>query len=587
VLAHQATTIDDTGPGGDGDGVLESDEQATLTEQVRNTGNADATAVSAALGGGDGLAVTQPSSTYPTIAAGGGLGANTSAFQVHLANAATCGADAAATLAITTGAETQTVPLVLPTGEPGPLQSSSSSAVPLAIPDDSPSGVASQVFVAERGRIKDLNVNVSGITHSFVGDLAIDITGPDGTTVRLADHPGGPNNSGDNFTGTVFDDEAGQNISQGSAPYTGNFRPQNDQLSRFDGKSRRGTWTLRVRDLFEGDTGTLQAWGVASQKALCDIDTIPPDTSITSAPTNPSTSTSAHFSFGSNDGGATFECRLDGAAYDSCGANMTFGGLAAGSHTVSVRAIDGSDNEDATPASYSWLIQPGGTGPTPAASFIVAPVEEELADAMAGRFPVLAACASACRASATITVPARTARRLHLGRRAVSLGSGVNRRRSAGTAKVSVRLSKKARAALRGHELTKATLKVTLTEGGAKLTITRTIDLRRTVGLRRIASRGMRLWAVCARTCPLSAQLTLSAAQARRLGLKPGHAKRYELAAGRTTATRTPKVLALKVHRSARRALARAHRVGALLEAIAGKAPNPRRVAKLSTTLRR
>ena len=75
--------------------------------------------------------------------------------------------------------------------------------------------------------------------------------------------------------------------------------------------------------------------------------------------------------------------------------------------------------------------------------------------------------------------------------------------------------------------------------------------------------------------------------QARKLGLKPGRAKRYEVASGRTTATPTPKVLVLNVRRVARKALTRARRVGALLEAVAGTAPNPLRTAKLSTTLRR
>ena len=79
---------------------------------------------------------------------------------------------------------------------------------------------------------------------------------------------------------------------------------------------------------------------------------------------------------------------------------MAFGGLALGSHTVSARAIDGSENEDATPASYTWEVQAGTTIPTPAASFLLAPVEARLADALAGHYDVLAACASACRVSA-------------------------------------------------------------------------------------------------------------------------------------------------------------------------------------------
>jgi hypothetical protein len=167
------------------------------------------------------------------------------------------------------------------------------------------------------------------------------------------------------------------------------------------------------------------------------------------------------------------------------------------------------------------------------------------------------------------------------------VGSATKRRGSSGTAKLSVPLGRRARVALRGRALTNAMLTVTLTEGGSKLTLKRTVSLRRSAGLRRIANRGMRLWAACARPCPLSAKVTVSAAQARRLGLKPGKAKRYQLASRSTTATRTPKVLVLAVRRSARKALGKARSVAALLEAVAGAAPEPLRTAKLSTTLRR
>ena len=96
-------------------------------------------------------------------------------------------------------------------------------------------------------------------------------------------------------------------------------------------------------------------------------------------------------------------------------------------------------------------------------------------------------------------------------------------------------LNRKARFALRRHKLTKATLKVTLVEGSSRLTVKRGVSLMRGAGLARIASRGMRLWAACARRCPLRGELSLSAALARKLGLKPGRAKRYEVASARTT----------------------------------------------------
>ena len=53
--------------------------------------------------------------------------------------------------------------------------------------------------------IRDVNVNLA-LTHTFDGDLFIVLVAPDGTTVTLSNQNGG---SGDNYTGTTFDDQAG------------------------------------------------------------------------------------------------------------------------------------------------------------------------------------------------------------------------------------------------------------------------------------------------------------------------------------------------------------------------------------------
>jgi hypothetical protein len=218
---------------------------------------------------------------------------------------------------------------------------------------------------------------------------------------------------------------------------------------------------------------------------------------------------------------------------------------------------------------------------------VLAPAEERLADALRGRYQVPAACATSCRTTARLTVSARTARRLELGRRSVTLGSGSASRRLPGTAIAKVRLTRKARAALRGRAVTKATLRVTTVVGTATLRVSRTVRLLRAGGLKRVAKRGMRLWAVCARECPLGAELTLSAREARRIGLRPGGAGRMRVASGRVTGGRTPRLLTLRVPRSMRDALGGARRVAAQLEAVAGTAPNPTRTARLSRTLRR
>ena len=105
--------------------------------------------------------------------------------------------------------------------------------------------------------IHDLNVNLS-LRHTYDSDLRIRLVAPDGTTIYLSNRRGG---SGDNFTNTVFDDEATRAISAGSAPFTGSFRPENP-LSIYDNKNARGTWQLWIDDVAAIDSGWLDAWSL-------------------------------------------------------------------------------------------------------------------------------------------------------------------------------------------------------------------------------------------------------------------------------------------------------------------------------------
>ncbi len=112
--------------------------------------------------------------------------------------------------------------------------------------------------VAAAFALTDVNVTIGSIVHTYDGDLDIYILHPDGTAVELSTDNGG---SGDNFTNTVFDDEAATAITAGSAPFTGSYRPEGS-LAALDGKTSAGTWRLRIYDDSNGDTGTLNGWGL-------------------------------------------------------------------------------------------------------------------------------------------------------------------------------------------------------------------------------------------------------------------------------------------------------------------------------------
>ena len=80
---------------------------------------------------------------------------------------------------------------------------------------------------------------------------------------------------------------------------------------------------------------------------------------ITVKPANPTTSTSASFTYTDSSTITKFQCQHDGGTYVDCGTNkagssVSYSGLAAGSHTFYVKAISGSTTSSVT--SYTWTI---------------------------------------------------------------------------------------------------------------------------------------------------------------------------------------------------------------------------------------
>ena len=112
------------------------------------------------------------------------------------------------------------------------------------------------ITVTEDIIISDINVTVN-MFHTFVGDLEIKLVAPDGTTeVMLSNRNGG---SGNNYTNTTFDDDAGSSIASGSAPFNGSFTPDGD-LNDFNGLSSAGDWKLVITDKQDSNGGALLDW---------------------------------------------------------------------------------------------------------------------------------------------------------------------------------------------------------------------------------------------------------------------------------------------------------------------------------------
>jgi hypothetical protein len=64
------------------------------------------------------------------------------------------------------------------------------------------------------------------------------------------------------------------------------------------------------------------------------------------------------FRFTANEGGSTFQCKLDGKPFKACRSPFTAKPLGFGPHTFKVRARDKSGKLDPSPASYSFKVLP-------------------------------------------------------------------------------------------------------------------------------------------------------------------------------------------------------------------------------------
>ncbi|RUO27030.1 peptidase S8 [Aliidiomarina minuta] len=112
---------------------------------------------------------------------------------------------------------------------------------PIDIPDADPEGISSIISVSDEGTVFGTEVSVN-ITHTWIGDLIVTLTSPEGTEHVLHDRAGG---SADDLIETW-------------------------NVGTFNGESMTGDWTLHVSDNAAFDTGTLNSWGLVLSVATED-----------------------------------------------------------------------------------------------------------------------------------------------------------------------------------------------------------------------------------------------------------------------------------------------------------------------------
>ncbi len=107
------------------------------------------------------------------------------------------------------------------------------------IPDNEPNGISDRIMISQSRNISQIDVELD-ITHTWIGDLRVMLTGPSGENAMLHDRSG---TSAVNIQ-RVFD--------VSSAP----------DLNRFLNQDARGEWTLSVSDHAGRDTGKLNRWAI-------------------------------------------------------------------------------------------------------------------------------------------------------------------------------------------------------------------------------------------------------------------------------------------------------------------------------------
>jgi subtilisin-like proprotein convertase family protein len=133
-----------------------------------------------------------------------------------------------------------------------------STNIPLTIAANGTPTINSTLSIPSGGTINSITLTMD-ITHTWINDLRAILISPSGTQINLFTNPCTSDDI-QNISAT-FDDN-GTALVCGIDPGISGVVIPEQALSGLIGQSSTGTWTLRIRDTFNQDGGSLNSWGL-------------------------------------------------------------------------------------------------------------------------------------------------------------------------------------------------------------------------------------------------------------------------------------------------------------------------------------
>jgi len=223
----------------------------------------------------------------------------------------------------------------------------SSGAISVPISNILPPAISTLNVAGVTGAVQSISVNFN-ITHTWDGDVTINLKAPNGNILNLSWENGG---SADNFINTTISSTATNSIVGGTAPFTGTYAAEGasgvgiaPNLSNVTAwaslfSTPNGAWSLIATDLYGGDDGTITSWSITINYAVPDAGIWTPVTGLftNSAGTTPYVAgTPAATVYASPAATTTYSVSVTNTSTEtrtfSSGGSVTIPGVAPGSN---------------------------------------------------------------------------------------------------------------------------------------------------------------------------------------------------------------------------------------------------------------